>query len=148
MRLRGGITQRVMVNVICRHSFFIIFAFLLLTFIEDRLILSQPASVNIWYIFFEVISAYANVGLSVPLPNKSYSLSGDFHPIGKVLIVLLMILGKSRMLPRMRDPFIDTQYADFKRKADLSIAVNVPSLLSSAQALARGRRAATLPTTL
>jgi trk system potassium uptake protein TrkH len=43
---------------------------------------------------FEVTSAFGTVGLSVGLPDSPTSLSGSFSPMGKLLIVLTMFLGR------------------------------------------------------
>jgi trk system potassium uptake protein TrkH len=43
---------------------------------------------------FEVTSAFGTVGLSVGLPDSPTSLSGAFSPMGKLLIVLTMFLGR------------------------------------------------------
>jgi len=46
---------------------------------------------------FEVVSAFSTVGLSVGLPN-GLSLSADFSPFGKMLIILTMIAGRVGIL--------------------------------------------------
>jgi Trk-type K+ transport system membrane component len=55
---------------------------------------------------FEVVSAYGPVGLSIGLPNESYSPSGGFHTISKVLICAAMIRGRHRGLPAAIDKAI------------------------------------------
>ena len=80
-----------------------------------------PNHFNLWYILFEVVSAYHNVGLSVGPSYQSFSLCGNFHQSAKVLLMFVMVMGKNRMLPTMDSECIDFSYADFRRKADLSI---------------------------
>ena len=77
--------------------------------------LKHPATINLWYIIFEVVSAYGNVGLSLSVPEQSRSLSGNFGFIGKLAIILIMLLGKHRGLPKERDAVIDFKYRRLKR---------------------------------
>ena len=50
-------------------------------------------------IFFEVVSAYGNVGLSLGHPSNSTSLSGHFTVFAKLVICAMMIRGRHRGLP-------------------------------------------------
>ncbi|KAH7114074.1 potassium transporter [Dactylonectria macrodidyma] len=50
-------------------------------------------------IFFEVVSAYGNVGLSLGYPTISASLSGKFSTFSKLVICAMMIRGRHRGLP-------------------------------------------------
>ncbi|KAL2758874.1 hypothetical protein ACRALDRAFT_2052263, partial [Sodiomyces alcalophilus JCM 7366] len=54
-------------------------------------------------IFFEVMSAYGNVGLSLGHPAVSTSLSGQFRLASKLVICALMIRGRHRWLPYALD---------------------------------------------
>ncbi|KAF5862207.1 hypothetical protein ETB97_011912 [Aspergillus alliaceus] len=54
-------------------------------------------------IFFEVVSAYANVGLSLGYPTVSTSLSGQFTVFSKLAICAMMIRGRHRGLPYQLD---------------------------------------------
>ncbi|KAF1812309.1 cation transporter [Eremomyces bilateralis CBS 781.70] len=54
-------------------------------------------------IFFEVVSAYGNVGLSLGHPDVLTSLCGQFTPFGKVVVCLMMIRGRHRGLPYQLD---------------------------------------------
>jgi hypothetical protein len=114
----GTTTERFVMSVVGRHSFFILFFFTIIAFIEDPLVRNSVGQVNLWYIFFECISAYANVGLSLGL--NPYSLSGDFQPLSKVIVIFLMMLGKHRLLPKMKDPFVDFKFAEFERTCNNS----------------------------
>jgi potassium uptake Trk family protein len=58
---------------------------------------------NVFAIFFEVVSAYGNVGLSLGHPNVSTSLTGQFTIFSKVVICAMMIRGRHRMLPYSLD---------------------------------------------
>lgn len=97
------------VQMIFRHSFFIFCFYFILAFTEDKF-LTYNADVNLFYLLFEVISAYGNVGLSLSLPGQSFSMSGNFKTVGKLCIICLMLLGKCRGLPRSSDAVIDFRF--------------------------------------
>ena len=100
---------------IMKHSFFIGLGVFVCAFSEDRLMVSNPATFNLWYIIFEVVSAYGNVGLSLGVPGQSMSLCGNFGVVGKLAIILIMLLGKHRGMPKERDAVIDFKYRRLKR---------------------------------
>jgi len=50
-------------------------------------------------VFFEVASAYGNVGLSLGHPSVSTSFSGTFNTFSKLVICAMMIRGRHRGLP-------------------------------------------------
>ena len=54
-------------------------------------------------VFFEVVSAYGNVGLSLGHPSALTSLSGQFTAFSKVVICAMMIRGRHRGLPYALD---------------------------------------------
>ncbi|TKX23812.1 putative cation transport protein 1 [Elsinoe australis] len=54
---------------------------------------------SVFSIFFEVVSAYGNVGLSLGHPDVLTSLSGQFKPFSKFVICAMMIRGRHRGLP-------------------------------------------------
>ncbi|EJD46884.1 hypothetical protein AURDEDRAFT_113542 [Auricularia subglabra TFB-10046 SS5] len=54
---------------------------------------------NIFSIVFELVSAYGTVGLSLGTPNANFSFSGEFRPLSKLIICLVMIRGRHRGLP-------------------------------------------------
>ena len=57
------------------------------------------------------MSAYGNVGTSLGIPGKVYSLSGDMGVTGKLVIIFVMLLGKMRGLPAHTDEVIDFKFA-------------------------------------
>lgn len=67
--------------------------------IED----SNLNSFNVFNILFEIISAYGTVGLSLGYPDVSYSFSGVFHTLSKLIIIALEIRGRHRGLPLKLD---------------------------------------------
>lgn len=70
--------------------------------VEQKAITDDPAF-SMFAILFEVVSAYGNVGLSLGHPSVSYSLSGRFKLLSKLIICALMIRGRHRMLPSKID---------------------------------------------
>ena len=100
------------INVSKNHDLWLVFCLLILSFTEDKLIQEQPATFSIWYLFFEIISAYGNVGLSMGVPNKPYSLSGEFSKMGYLIIIFVMYLGKHRGMPALDASAIDFFRAD------------------------------------
>ena len=56
-----------------------------------------------WSVFFEVVSAYGNVGLSLGHPTNLTSLCGHFNVFSKLIICAMMIRGRHRGLPYALD---------------------------------------------
>lgn len=54
-------------------------------------------------VFFEVVSGYGNVGLSLGHPDVLTSLSGQFTTFSKVVVCAMMIRGRHRGLPYALD---------------------------------------------
>ncbi|RYG64246.1 hypothetical protein EON64_14370, partial [archaeon] len=99
-----------------RHSFVLLIAVIVLAYSEEALFRpSSPAQANLFYVIFEMISAYGNVGLSVGVPGKSYSLCGAFSLLGKLTLIAVMILGKHRGLPSSSDEVIDYKFLDYQK---------------------------------
>ncbi|KAG6828526.1 hypothetical protein H0H92_007654 [Tricholoma furcatifolium] len=70
--------------------------------INERRNLADPAKAvwfNIFSVVFDVVSAYGTVGLSLGTPNNNFSFSGEFKPLSKFIICLVMIRGRHRVLP-------------------------------------------------
>ncbi|KAI8959840.1 TrkH-domain-containing protein [Daldinia sp. FL1419] len=71
----------------------------LITLIETSHSLTDPVSYSVFNILFEIISGYTNIGISIGLPDKSYSLSGGFYTGSKIVMILVMLRGRHRGLP-------------------------------------------------
>lgn len=65
----------------------------------DRIMDTNDPGFQVFPVFFEVASAYANVGLSLGHPNASTSFSGQFNVFSKLVICAMMIRGRHRGLP-------------------------------------------------
>jgi hypothetical protein len=97
-----------------RHTSFLLLALLFLSFSEQDLLTNPDKQVNLWYICFEMISAYGAVGLTFGIPGKSYSLCGEMSVYGKLVLMFVMILGKHRGLPDAEDEVIDFYFAEYR----------------------------------
>ncbi|EFQ99168.1 potassium transporter 1 [Nannizzia gypsea CBS 118893] len=60
--------------------------------------LTDPAF-QVFAIFFEVVSAYGNVGLSLGHPTINAGLSGKFTIVSKLVMCAMMVRGRHRGLP-------------------------------------------------
>ncbi|KAK0609306.1 Potassium transport protein 1 [Lasiodiplodia hormozganensis] len=69
----------------------------------DRIADDQDPAFQVFPIFFEVVSAYGNVGLSLGYPTVLTSLSGEFTTFSKLVICAMMIRGRHRGLPYSLD---------------------------------------------
>ena len=108
------IQQKFMDTFIMKHSFFIGVGVFICAFSEDDFMRRFPEIINLWYIIFEVVSAYGNVGLSISEPGTAHSLVGSFGLIGKLTICAIMLLGKHRTQPKERDAVIDFKFKRLK----------------------------------
>jgi Trk-type K+ transport system membrane component len=82
------------------HDFwFVVICSILIIWIETGSIDRDPLTFSVFNILFEVVSAYACVGLSIGLPDENYALSGKFHTSSKVILCCLMFRGRHRDLP-------------------------------------------------
>ncbi|KAH9983705.1 cation transport protein-domain-containing protein [Russula compacta] len=85
--------------------------------ITERGPLRNPDNVSwftIFAVFFEIVSAYGTVGLSLGVPSENYSLSGAMSTLSKLIICVVMLRGRHRGLPVALDRAIvfPTEFAD------------------------------------
>ncbi|XP_014557994.1 hypothetical protein COCVIDRAFT_95759 [Bipolaris victoriae FI3] len=74
---------------------------------SDRIMSKQDWAFTVFTVFFEVVSAYGNVGLSLGYPTNLCSLSGQFTLFSKLVICAMMIRGRHRGLPYALDRAIN-----------------------------------------
>ncbi|KAK8064321.1 cation transport protein-domain-containing protein [Apiospora saccharicola] len=74
-------------------------ALFLITLIETSHSIVDPRAFSVFNFLFEIVSGYTNIGISVGLPDQSYSFSGGFYQGSKVVMILMMIRGRHRGLP-------------------------------------------------
>ncbi|KAH9030360.1 TrkH-domain-containing protein [Lactarius pseudohatsudake] len=75
---------------------------LFLICVAERAQLRNPENAS-WFttfaVFFEIVSAYGTVGLSLGIPSKNFSLSGAMSRLSKLIICAVMLRGRHRGLP-------------------------------------------------
>jgi hypothetical protein len=74
-------------------------ALFLITLIETHHSIEDPRTYSVFTILFEIVSGYTNIGISVGLPDQSYSFSGGMYTGSKVIMILVMLRGRHRGLP-------------------------------------------------
>ncbi|KAI6533849.1 hypothetical protein MCOR05_006554 [Pyricularia oryzae] len=74
-------------------------ALFLITIIETSHSIFDPRTFSVFNFLFEIVSGYTNIGISVGLPDQSYSFSGGWYTGSKVVMVFMMIRGRHRGLP-------------------------------------------------
>lgn len=74
-------------------------ALFLITLIETSHSIEDPRTYSVFNYLFEIVSGYTNIGLSIGLPDQSYSFSGGWYIGSKVVMILMMIRGRHRGLP-------------------------------------------------
>jgi hypothetical protein len=117
------VRKRFVTSYIMRHTFFVMVSLFICAFSEDFLLTEDPVGFNIFYIIFEVVSAYTNVGLSMGAYGSdglSFSMTGAFGVIGKLAIMATMLLGKFRGLPKKNDIVIDFKFRHFRKLAGIA----------------------------
>lgn len=77
----------------------LVLAILAIVIIETDHFLKDPVTYSVFNILFEATSAYACVGLSIGLPNDSFSFSGGLHKGSKIVMCFVMLRGRHRGLP-------------------------------------------------
>ncbi|KAM0814427.1 putative Cation transport protein-domain-containing protein [Seiridium cardinale] len=74
-------------------------ALFLITIIETRHSLEDPVTFSVFAILFEIVSGYTTIGISIGLPDQSYSLTGGMYTGSKIVMILVMLRGRHRGLP-------------------------------------------------
>ncbi|KAI0383587.1 TrkH-domain-containing protein [Hypomontagnella monticulosa] len=78
---------------------YIALALFLITLIETKHSLTDPATYSVFNILFEIVSGYTTIGISIGLPDQSYSFSGGMYTGSKIIMILVMLRGRHRGLP-------------------------------------------------
>ncbi|EGG17578.1 transmembrane protein [Cavenderia fasciculata] len=92
-------TKSVMKDILIRDIFIIYVCILLIGIIEEhRLDDAGNPTFTVFHIIFEVISAFGCVGLSMGFPG-AVSFSAILKSSSKLVIIVVMLLGKHRALP-------------------------------------------------
>ena len=84
-------------------AWWVFVAFFLVCIVErDALSIPSPGF-TIYNVLFETVSAFSLVGLSTGVPYDSYSFSGAWHTLSKVVLIAVMFRGRHRGLPMAID---------------------------------------------
>ena len=81
------------------HDMWIVLAILFITIAETSYFERDPVAYSVFIITFEVVSGYGCVGISVGLPNATYSFCGGWHAFSKLILCAVMLRGRHRGLP-------------------------------------------------
>jgi trk system potassium uptake protein TrkH len=84
--------RRLAAEVVARAFFISLIAFLALNAVAGLLLITEGR--ELMPILFETTSAFGTVGLSMAEPGSVTSLAGQFSPIGKVLLMATMFMGR------------------------------------------------------
>jgi len=71
----------------------------LICVVEHYQLRTDEAGFGIFSVLFETVSAYGNIGLSLGVPYNSYSFSGAWHVLSKLILLAVMLRGRHRVLP-------------------------------------------------
>jgi len=87
-------------NIVLRDVSWLIIAWFTISVIEDDRV-SFPGDVNFTEskVLFEIISAFGNVGLSLGYPNTVTSFVGVWRTGSKLVLIVVMLVGRHRGLP-------------------------------------------------
>lgn len=96
----------------------IAFALFLITLIETSHSIADPRSYSVFNFLFEIVSGYTNIGLSIGLPDHSFSFSGGWYTGSKLVMIAMMIRGRHRGLPVALDHAVKLPGWDNVKKQD------------------------------
>ncbi|KAF5377172.1 hypothetical protein D9615_006433 [Tricholomella constricta] len=72
----------------------------IVTIIERGNIMNpEKPYIALFPIIFELVSAFAGIGLSLGFPGDNFSLVGTMGPLSKIVVIIIMIRGRHRGLP-------------------------------------------------
>eukprot|EP01121_Diplochlamys_sp_Union-15-3_P020319 TRINITY_DN78_c0_g4_i1.p1 TRINITY_DN78_c0_g4~~TRINITY_DN78_c0_g4_i1.p1 ORF type:complete len:518 (-),score=45.40 TRINITY_DN78_c0_g4_i1:91-1644(-) len=106
------------IYLVSRDLAWLVLALLIICVAEKDKIESQGPDFSIFKIIFEIVSGYGTVGLSLGWRDSPLSLSGQFTVVSKLVVILLMIIGRHRILPHSVDRAVqlDTKQRILKTK--------------------------------
>ena len=114
----GGHLSRHLQSQLAYDLWFMVGAWFLICIVERTALMTNHPGFLIFNILFEVTSGYGTVGLSTGVPYDSYSLSGAFHKLSKVIMLFVMIRGRHRGLPLAIDRSILVPGEELLHKMD------------------------------
>ncbi|CAI5473324.1 unnamed protein product [Closterium sp. Yama58-4] len=140
--LQGGVLDHGVFTqgrgLLLRDSALLFIALLVICLIESANITNDISNFNIFNIAFELISGYGNVGLSLGYTcppeagpdcvSPPYSFSGVWNPWSKLVLVLVMLLGRHRGLPDNIDAAISIPNRNQGLPENIDAAISIPNL--------------------
>ncbi|KAF2091272.1 TrkH-domain-containing protein, partial [Saccharata proteae CBS 121410] len=84
---------------LAHDAWLIVLAVFVIMIIEGSQFETSPATFSVFNVIFEVVSAYGCVGISVGVPDNSYSFCGSWHVGSKLVLCAVMLRGRHRGLP-------------------------------------------------
>ncbi|KAI9724663.1 MAG: hypothetical protein M1828_003532 [Chrysothrix sp. TS-e1954] len=84
---------------LAHDAWWIALALFLIMIVESSQFEADPVNFSVFNVIFEVVSAYATVGLSVGANGQDYSFCGSWHTLSKLIMVGVMLRGRHRGLP-------------------------------------------------
>jgi len=84
---------------LAHDAWWLVLAIFLVMIIEGGQFESDPTVFSVFNVIFEIVSAYATVGISTGVPWAAYSFSGAWHTLSKLILCAVMIRGRHRGLP-------------------------------------------------
>ncbi|KAK6338880.1 hypothetical protein TWF696_009685 [Orbilia brochopaga] len=78
---------------------FLVLVIWVIIVIEAKRIEADPRHFSVFNIIFEAVSGYGTVGVSTGYPGVNYSFAGEFKPLSKLVMCVIMLRGRHRGLP-------------------------------------------------
>ena len=113
----GGLAVHIR-NQLAYDMWFQMIAWILICTIERPQIAGGAEGFTLFAVLFEVVSGYGTVGLSTGVPYDDYSLSGQFHTLSKIIMLVVMLRGRHRGLPLAIDRSILLPGQDLMHEMD------------------------------
>eukprot|EP00727_Mastigamoeba_balamuthi_P003785 m51a1_g13403 putative trk1 potassium transporter (766) ;mRNA; f:23971-27425 len=95
--------------------------FFVICLIENGNINRDPLNFTPFKILFEIASAYGTVGLTLGYPGVAYSFAGKMRPLSKLVLVLVMMMGRHRGFPDQIDLALHPACKQLAREVNLRV---------------------------
>ncbi|EFA79266.1 transmembrane protein [Heterostelium album PN500] len=109
-------TREVMKDLLIRDIFILYICILLIGIFEETRLDIPDNSFTVFHVMFEVVSAFGTVGLTMGNPKIQSSFSTLLGVTSKLIIIIVMLLGKHRSLPDSVDNAVAIQDKDILSK--------------------------------
>lgn len=104
---KGPTMQQQMKGLVSRDLSMLFIALLCIAIAESPAIRDDHADrMGVWPIFFEIVSGFGTVGLTLGYPASVLSLASVFDDFSKFVMMAVMLAGRHRGLPSSIDPAV------------------------------------------